>query len=630
VTPPGQPVQPIPGATRDPVLIVDSIYVRELDVWGVLNTAGSGGFLVNPMTTLGDLIAGGVAGAALRLGIGGAGQVLTVVGGVPAWANSAAGFANPMTTLGDLITGGAVGAAGRLGVGGAGQVLTVSGGVPTWQNSPAGFTNPMTQLADVIVGGVAGTPLALHPGTTGQVLTLVPGPGVGWQTNPAGFANPMTTSGDMISGTSGGAAVRLPGGTAGQVLTMAGGVPSWQPPGALGSVVAVPASGDTSGATDKANLLAAFAALPNGGTVALFASTYYLPSSGLSLPPYVTLQGSGHNTVINCVGGGTGTYVMQANAANPTGYTRLSGNIFDLVIDGTGAGNGAIGYQIQDMNGVALRVAVRNFTGTGSIGIQIANNNFSTNMITGFLRIENCSTALQFNSLGAETAIEHIYLMLSATLFTGQNGIVLTGSTGVQGSGFWGDLGPKPDSGTMFVFGAGCVFSNTFFNFKSELSNPSTAATTVSFNGAGSGFASTFGMLFFSPNFAGFLSNIGSGGKFTHHGTIQNESTLLGAMTAPGGKGPYGAGNQPAGGTYDLTAVNTATFPVATGTAVTNNTGVPVLVTVAGGTLSGAFGQVNGVTIGDVNTRVFLLPRGQAITLNWSVAPTGWVWQAVG
>jgi 7-keto-8-aminopelargonate synthetase-like enzyme len=57
---------------------------------------------------------------------------------------------------------------------------------------------------------------------------------------------------------------------------------------------------------------------------------------------------------------------------------------------------------------------------------------------------------------------------------------------------------------------------------------------------------------------------------------------------------------------------------------------VPVLVTVAGGTLSGAFGQVNGVTIGDVNTRVFLLPRGQAITLNWSVAPTGWVWQAVG
>lgn len=34
VTPPGSPVQPIPGATRDPVWIIDSLYVRELDVWG--------------------------------------------------------------------------------------------------------------------------------------------------------------------------------------------------------------------------------------------------------------------------------------------------------------------------------------------------------------------------------------------------------------------------------------------------------------------------------------------------------------------------------------------------------------------------------------------------------------------
>jgi hypothetical protein len=611
-------VQPIPGATRDPVLIVDSIYVRELDVWGVLNTAGSGGFLVNPMTTLGDLIAGSVAGAAIRLGIGGSGQVLTVVGGVPAWANSAAGFANPMTTLGDLITGGAVGAAARLGIGGAGQVLTVSGGVPTWQNSPAGFTNPMSQLADVIVGGVAGAPLALHPGATGQVLTLVPGPGVGWQTNPAGFANPMTTSGDMISGTSGGAAVRLPPGTAGQVLTMAGGVPSWQPPGALGSVVAVPASGDTSGATDKANLLAAFAALPNGGTVALFASTYYLPASGLSVPPYITVQGSGHNTVINCVGGGTGTYILVANTASPASYTRLSGNLYDFVVDGTGAGNGAIGVQFQDTNGVNINFAVRNFTGTGAIGVQIANNLFSLNQLHGYCRIENCSNCLSFTALGASSAIEHIFVTWSlSAAATGQNAIVLSNSVGIQGSQFFGSVALVPSSGPVITFGAGCVFSNTNFLFKAELSNPSTGVSSVSFNGAGSGFVDTTGTLFFSSNIT--PSNIGvAGGKVRHFGTIFTEPTMQAAQIAPDG-----------GGTYDQSVITTPGFPVATGTPVTNNVNIPVLVTVAGGTLSAAT-VINGVNVGDVNTRLFMVPRGQTITLNWSVAPTGWVWQPVG
>jgi hypothetical protein len=44
------------------------------------------GALINPMTAAGDLIDGGTAGAAQRVAIGSTGQVLTVVGGVPAWA----------------------------------------------------------------------------------------------------------------------------------------------------------------------------------------------------------------------------------------------------------------------------------------------------------------------------------------------------------------------------------------------------------------------------------------------------------------------------------------------------------------------------------------------------------------
>jgi hypothetical protein len=47
--------------------------------------------LSNPMTTLGDLIDGGASGVPQRIAIGPSGDVLTVVGGVPAWAAATGG-----------------------------------------------------------------------------------------------------------------------------------------------------------------------------------------------------------------------------------------------------------------------------------------------------------------------------------------------------------------------------------------------------------------------------------------------------------------------------------------------------------------------------------------------------------
>lgn len=52
---------------------------------------GGGGGFANPMTATGDLITGGSGGAAQRLAVGSNGQVLTVVGGVPAWATAGGG-----------------------------------------------------------------------------------------------------------------------------------------------------------------------------------------------------------------------------------------------------------------------------------------------------------------------------------------------------------------------------------------------------------------------------------------------------------------------------------------------------------------------------------------------------------
>lgn len=59
---------------------------------------GSGSGFANPMTTLGDLIVGGAAGAATRVGVGSNTQVWTVVAGIPAWAAAPTGAPGGATT----------------------------------------------------------------------------------------------------------------------------------------------------------------------------------------------------------------------------------------------------------------------------------------------------------------------------------------------------------------------------------------------------------------------------------------------------------------------------------------------------------------------------------------------------
>lgn len=145
--------------------------------------------LVNPMTTAGDLIRGGVAGAPERLAIGTDTQVLTVVSGVPAWAAAPGGLSNPMTTAEDLIKGGASGVPARLAVGSNGQVLTVTAGAVGWA-TPSGLTNPMTTAGDIITGGASGVPQRLAVGSAGQVLKVVSG-APAWAAESGGVSRPL-------------------------------------------------------------------------------------------------------------------------------------------------------------------------------------------------------------------------------------------------------------------------------------------------------------------------------------------------------------------------------------------------------------------------------------------------------
>jgi hypothetical protein len=282
---------------RVPIGVTGQVLTVQADGSIAWITGGAG--FSNPMTTAGDIIDGGAAGVPQRLAIGTVGQQLTVLTATTiGW--SSAGLTNPMTAQYDLIQGGVAGAPLRLAAGSAGQLLSMSpGGVLAWGQGP------MTALGDILVGG-ATIPTRLAIGSNGQVLTISGGVPT-WQNASSGFANPMTTTGDMIF-QSGAGPARLGIGANAQVLTVAGGLPVWSTPSGGAGVLpftVVPASGDTSGATDLANINAAFAAMPNAdGLVWLLSGNYYIPAAGLSVPPYSSLWGQGHNTVLNYVGGG--------------------------------------------------------------------------------------------------------------------------------------------------------------------------------------------------------------------------------------------------------------------------------------------------------------------------------------
>lgn len=143
--------------------------VNANDVQGIsLSTIYDGA--IDAIEALGNGVQVTVAGALTQIAPTTEGRVLGVSGGVWAEIPAPGGFANPMTTLGDLITGGVSGAPGRLGIGTEGYVLRVVSGVPAW-GADVGFANPMTTDWDIIRGGSSGaaTRLALGPPQTAPV-----------------------------------------------------------------------------------------------------------------------------------------------------------------------------------------------------------------------------------------------------------------------------------------------------------------------------------------------------------------------------------------------------------------------------------------------------------------------------
>lgn len=134
------------GAISAPALKT-ALAIAASDVSGLAAVATSGAYSSlsgTPTAFTGDTGSGGTTGLvpAPASGAAAAGKFLKADGtwSVPAGGGSG-GMSNPMTAAGDIIVGGASGAAARLGIGTAGQVLSVnSSGSPAWGNSATDLT----------------------------------------------------------------------------------------------------------------------------------------------------------------------------------------------------------------------------------------------------------------------------------------------------------------------------------------------------------------------------------------------------------------------------------------------------------------------------------------------------------
>jgi hypothetical protein len=165
-----------------------------------------GGFTILPETTNGDLVYYDGT-KRVRLGIGTAGQVLTVSGGLPAWATGSTTDEkvkiSATDTTADFLTNKLVAGSTKL----SKTIL-----------NPAG--NEQISL-DVV-------PANIDKNTLGGAVLSVGNGGTGQNNASAAFTAlaPSLINGDLIY-YNGSAHARLPIGTAGQVLTVSGGIPAW-------------------------------------------------------------------------------------------------------------------------------------------------------------------------------------------------------------------------------------------------------------------------------------------------------------------------------------------------------------------------------------------------------------------
>jgi hypothetical protein len=258
---------------------------------GTGQTTASAAFnALSPLTTTGDILYANATNSSTRLAIGSTGQILTVVGGLPAWSSlsssAVTSFSGGSTGLTPAsATTGAVSLAGTLSVsnGGTGlatnpangQLLIGNGSNYTLATLTGGTGVTITNGSGSISISLSGTGSVtsfqtslsgLTPSTaTNGVVTLAGTLGA----TSGGTGYSLYTTGDMLYANTTTTLSKLAIGTLGYVMTSNGSAPTWTAVSSLGlvSTISFGTTGLTpSTATSGAVSVAGTLVVGNGGT----------------------------------------------------------------------------------------------------------------------------------------------------------------------------------------------------------------------------------------------------------------------------------------------------------------------------------------------------------------------------
>jgi len=452
-------------------------WVRMLNDGGALGTPSSG-TLTNatglPLTTgvTGTLlVANGGTGVATLSGLAygnataaftaaTAAQVVTVIG-----TNAVARATNIVNGVaGSLPYQTAANTTAMIGIGTAGQVLTVVAGVPAWAAAGAGTVTSVGGTGTVNGLTLTGTVTTTGNLTLGGTLDLSSPPAIGGTTAAAGtFTTLRVNSTISLAGSTG---------TAGYVLTSQGAsAPTWTAVTGTGTVTSVSGSGGTTGLTLTGGPITSSGTLTLGGTLVVSnGGTGVATLSGVAF-------GNSTSAFTAATGAQLATAIGTTTITNATNATNILGGAAGQIPYQTAAGTtsfiplGSSNYWLSSSGTTPAWVLppVVTFSG-GTTGFTPSTASSNTIVLAGTLVAANGGTGQSSYAVGdilyasTTTALSKLLIGTAGQVLTVVAGVpawtTLGGSgtvTSVSGSGGTTGLtltgGPITTTGTLTLGG---------------------------------------------------------------------------------------------------------------------------------------------------------------------------------